>query len=117
MPNVLELTLANREVYAFTDDPETFPTELDCPNDPRVPDYYLGDFHFGKATGLDNDALTAFEHRRERRPWSVSMPARYSEANPDVVDAGHDPWTHWTSLGVARGTSPFDESGSMDRPI
>ena len=110
MPNVLELTLANREVYAFTDDPETFPTELDCPNDPRVPDYYLGDFHFGKATGLDNDALMA---RAGRTQAVVGFDAaRYSEANPDVVDAGHDPWTHWSLWGWREGRPlSLDEVG------
>ena len=110
MPNVLELTLANREVYAFTEDPETFPTELDCPNDPRVPDYYLGDFHFDKTTGLDIDTLTA---RAQRTQAVIGFDAaRYIEANPDIVDAGHDPWTHWSLWGWREGRPlSLDEIG------
>ena len=101
MPNVLELTLAHREVYSFADEPETFPTELDYPNDPRTPEYFLGDFRFDSTTGLDIEILEA----RARRTQAVVGfdGARYVAANPDIIDAGHDPWVHWSLWGWREG--------------
>ena len=38
--------------------------------------------------------------------------ARYTEANPDIVDAGHDPWTHWSRWGWLEGRPlSIDEIG------
>lgn len=101
MPNVLELTFAHRDAYAFADDPETFPTALDCPNNPRMPDYFLGDFRFDTTTGF---AIEALEARSQRTQALIGFdPARYIEANPDVMDAGHDPWAHWNLWGWREG--------------
>lgn len=45
-PEVLEVTLANREAYGFVEDDGRFPTPLDRPNDPQAADLLLGrSFH------------------------------------------------------------------------
>ena len=115
MPNVLELTLAHREAYAFgDDDPETFPTELDCPNDPLTPDYVLGDFRFDKLVDLD---LNALELRAGRTQAMVGFdPTRYSEANPDVIAAGNDPWVHWSLWGWREGRPLSVDEVGFDAP-
>jgi hypothetical protein len=46
VPNVLEITFANRLVYPFSETDEVFPGPLDSPNDPTQPDMYLGNFRF-----------------------------------------------------------------------
>lgn len=46
MPMVLEVTLANRNYFEFAETDETFPTALDRPNQPHVPDMQLGCFKF-----------------------------------------------------------------------
>jgi FkbM family methyltransferase len=46
VPNVLEITFANRRIYSFTQTDEIFPGPLDEPNDPSRPDMYLGSFRF-----------------------------------------------------------------------
>jgi FkbM family methyltransferase len=46
VPNVLEITFANRRIYSFTETDEIFPGPLDEPNDPSRPDMYLGSFRF-----------------------------------------------------------------------
>jgi SAM-dependent methyltransferase len=46
VPNVLEITFANRSIYSFTQTDEIFPGPLDEPNDPSQPDMYLGSFRF-----------------------------------------------------------------------
>lgn len=46
VPNVLELTFANRKIYSFSETDEIFPGPLDAPNDPRRPDMHLGSFRF-----------------------------------------------------------------------
>lgn len=42
VPDVLEVTYASRTRYEFTESDETFPTALDAPNDPGVPEILLG---------------------------------------------------------------------------
>ena len=46
VPNVLEITFANRVIYSFSETDEVFPGPLDSPNDPTQPDMYLGSFRF-----------------------------------------------------------------------
>jgi len=46
VPNVLEITFANRSIYSFSETDEIFPGPLDIPNDPRHPDMHLGTFRF-----------------------------------------------------------------------
>ncbi len=46
VPNVLEITFANRKIYRFSDTDEGFPGPLDTPCDPNRPDMYLGSFRF-----------------------------------------------------------------------
>ncbi len=46
LPDVLEITFANRRRYAFVDNTEVFPTPLDAPSDDRIPDIALGSFRF-----------------------------------------------------------------------
>ncbi len=46
VPNVLEITFANRSIYSFSDTDEVFPGPLDIPNDPSRPDMHLGTFRF-----------------------------------------------------------------------
>jgi hypothetical protein len=46
IPNVLEITFANRSLYSFSDTDEIFPGPLDTPNDPSRPDIHLGSFRF-----------------------------------------------------------------------
>lgn len=46
VPNVLELTFANRGLYSFDETTEIFPGPLDSPNDPNRPDMHLGSFRF-----------------------------------------------------------------------
>jgi hypothetical protein len=45
-PNVLELTLARTDLGRFSVADETFPTQIDMPNHPALPDFYLGRFAF-----------------------------------------------------------------------
>lgn len=44
MPNSLEVTYLNREIYDFTYSDKVFPTELDQPNNPAWPDIILGEW-------------------------------------------------------------------------
>ena len=46
VPNVLEITFANRSIYSFSESDEVFPGPLDIPNDPSRPDMHLGTFRF-----------------------------------------------------------------------
>jgi SAM-dependent methyltransferase len=46
LPNVLEITFANRSMYSFSETDEIFPGPLDAPNDPNCPDMFLGSFRF-----------------------------------------------------------------------
>lgn len=46
VPCVLEITFANRALYQFEDSDELFPTDLDVPCDPAVPDHFLGAFRY-----------------------------------------------------------------------
>ncbi len=46
VPNVIEITFANRDVYSFSETDEIFPGSLDVPNDPNHPDIHLGSFRF-----------------------------------------------------------------------
>ncbi len=46
IPNVLEITFANRDIYSFSETDEIFPGPLDVPNDPNHPDIHLGTFRF-----------------------------------------------------------------------
>ena len=46
VPNVLEITFANRSIYSFSETDEIFPGPLDIPNDPSHPDMHLGTFRF-----------------------------------------------------------------------
>jgi SAM-dependent methyltransferase len=46
VPNVLEITFANRGLYSFSETDEVFPGPLDVPNDPSRPDMHLGTFRF-----------------------------------------------------------------------
>jgi hypothetical protein len=46
LPEVLEITLANRGRYDFVESPETFPTPLDAPCCPHFADVALGSFRF-----------------------------------------------------------------------
>jgi hypothetical protein len=46
LPDVLEVTFANRQRYVFTDTTETFPTLLDMPNKRNTPDLWLGTFSY-----------------------------------------------------------------------
>jgi hypothetical protein len=46
IPNVLEITFANRKVYSFVETDEILPGPLDAPNDPDRPDLHLGSFRF-----------------------------------------------------------------------
>jgi hypothetical protein len=43
-PEVLEVTYASRLRYQFEQSKELFPTEIDEPNEPSRPDYFLGSF-------------------------------------------------------------------------
>ncbi len=46
LPVFLEVTLANRRHYQFAETNEIFPTPLDQPNLPHLPDLHLGSFKF-----------------------------------------------------------------------
>lgn len=46
IPDVLEVTYANRLRYGFVESHETFPTPLDAPNSKDAPDIALGGFRF-----------------------------------------------------------------------
>jgi hypothetical protein len=46
VPDALEVTFANRRRYRFADSSESFPTTLDAPSDPGVPDIWLRTFRF-----------------------------------------------------------------------
>ncbi|MFM8741115.1 MAG: hypothetical protein ACKOC0_13055 [Cytophagales bacterium] len=45
-PDVLEVSYANRKMYAATTCCDHFPTNLDAPNEPGKDDYFLGQFRF-----------------------------------------------------------------------
>jgi hypothetical protein len=45
-PELLEVTFASRRFYTFADSDEVFPTSLDAPNRPDLPDIHLGAFRF-----------------------------------------------------------------------
>jgi hypothetical protein len=44
LPNVFEITFANRALYSFYRTDESFPGPLDAPNDPSRPDVHLDMF-------------------------------------------------------------------------
>jgi hypothetical protein len=46
VPDVLEVTFANRRRYRFAESSEIFPTPLDAPSNPGVADIWLGPFRF-----------------------------------------------------------------------
>lgn len=48
LPDVLEVSLARADDYAFRPATGTFPTDLDRPNDPARADFRLGHFRFGR---------------------------------------------------------------------
>ena len=51
IPDVFELTFANRKAYAFEFTDEVFPTELDRPCTPTRPELYLGSFSYRPLPG------------------------------------------------------------------
>ena len=46
LPELLEVTFVNRRHYQFEETNERFPTQLDYPNIPQIPDMLLGCFKF-----------------------------------------------------------------------
>ena len=44
IPDVVEVTYANRKRYHFKETEESFPTPIDAPNDPTAPDMFFGRF-------------------------------------------------------------------------
>ena len=46
IPNVIEMTFANRDLYSFKETNEVFPGDFDSPCDPTRPDIQLGGFQF-----------------------------------------------------------------------
>ena len=46
VPEVLEITFANRSRYSFVAADEMFPGALDAPNYPYLPDIHLGKFAY-----------------------------------------------------------------------
>lgn len=46
VPDVLEITLARRRSHEFVPSTEIFPTGIDHPNRPALPDLFLGSFRF-----------------------------------------------------------------------
>jgi hypothetical protein len=48
-PSVIEVTYVNRVLYRFEETTEIFPTELDFPNAPGLPEFYLGNFRYRSA--------------------------------------------------------------------
>lgn len=46
IPDVIEVTFVSKSLYEAEASTETFPTELDAPNDAKRADYYLGSFSF-----------------------------------------------------------------------
>jgi hypothetical protein len=46
VPNVMEVTFANKDLYTFTTTDEIFPGPLDEPCNPEQPDVHLGSFRF-----------------------------------------------------------------------
>jgi hypothetical protein len=51
LPETLEVTYANRARFNFTASTEIFPTLIDQPNNPLLPDLYLGRFEFRRIAG------------------------------------------------------------------
>jgi|GEM_PF-598672 len=51
-PQVLEVSFASREVYAFADVATKFPTALDRANQPGRADLFLGDFDFSRKADM-----------------------------------------------------------------
>jgi hypothetical protein len=52
-PELLEVTYASRLPYSFKLAEELFPTSLDSPNLPEMPDLYLGRFVFPERPATD----------------------------------------------------------------
>ncbi|SFP04106.1 Methyltransferase FkbM domain-containing protein [Mesorhizobium sp. NFR06] len=48
-PSVIEITFANRFMYKIEESTEIFPTKLDYPNAPSLPEFYLGNFRYRRA--------------------------------------------------------------------
>jgi hypothetical protein len=46
IPNIVELTYANKGRYKFTEVNEIYPTEIDVPASGDIPDIHLGNFVF-----------------------------------------------------------------------
>ena len=111
-PHVLEVTLANRALYDFVDGDEIFPTELDAANDPKQTDYYLGDFDFGAVP--DGDELEVALSPAFGEQAAAFDRAAYLLANPDVAEAGHDPWHHWRLFGWGEGRPQSLEEKNFD---
>jgi len=105
VPEILEVTFANRALYEFEDSDEVFPTELDAPCNPNRPDLFLGAFRFQASTetrpsaaGNDNAQVpdewkARAEAATERRQRLLSFGPRAagllvaSQDGPLVVDA------------------------------
>jgi hypothetical protein len=51
LPETLEVSYVNRARYQVTPSQETFPTAIDQPNNPLLPDLYLGTFVFQPPRG------------------------------------------------------------------
>ncbi len=49
LPDFLEVTFASRIRYSFAENNETFPTSLDVPNCPRLPEIILDTFRFSSS--------------------------------------------------------------------
>jgi hypothetical protein len=52
VPDVLEVSYARRTRYNFEPSTELFPTVLDYPNHPHLPDFHLGTFNFSSVARL-----------------------------------------------------------------
>jgi FkbM family methyltransferase len=46
VPDVIEVSFANRDIYKFSETSEIFPTQLDSPCNKNMPDIFLGTFRF-----------------------------------------------------------------------
>lgn len=53
LPDFLEVTFASRSRYSFVENNETFPTPLDAPNCPRLPEIILGTFRFSSNNSVN----------------------------------------------------------------
>lgn len=111
LPNLLEVTFANRRHYRFAETNEVFPTPLDQPNLPQFPDLDLGRFKFSPTSvqaqpaalsRLLNQAV-AF-HQKGHLPPAETLYLQILDAQPDHFDARH-------LLAVLRHQQGRDEEG------